>query len=102
MSKNLSPESLANDLIWGVRSIADEIGRSRQQTYYDLEGPDSGGQTRAPDRHRIAQSAAPAGRQHVGSYLNAEQAPREERGACLFFADLLEAGRIPDGNKERT
>jgi hypothetical protein len=33
-SKNLPPESLANDVIWGVQGIADEIGRSPQQTYY--------------------------------------------------------------------
>jgi hypothetical protein len=33
-SKNPSPESLANDVLWGVRSIAEEIGRSTQQTYY--------------------------------------------------------------------
>jgi hypothetical protein len=33
-SKNVSPESAAYDLIWGVPGIAEEIGRSTAQTYY--------------------------------------------------------------------
>jgi hypothetical protein len=36
-SKNLSPESLADDTIWGVggkNGIAATIGRTPQQTYY--------------------------------------------------------------------
>jgi hypothetical protein len=33
-SKNISPESAAYDLLWGVPNIAKEIGRSTAQTYY--------------------------------------------------------------------